>query len=361
MFQTDILIDTSVLPSNIMSLRDNNFIDFVQEEASHAAAALFELQGINSVKSLLMIDDVYSIMKVKSKSLDEFKNKYGYIQDDGTCVIQPGVKGNTEYLISLLKKKCVDNAKLLKSSKHNQLSSLTTTTDTSLTTTTDTSSTIPKPTSSVVSDSLPGIVPSKSSNLSISEHKSYIINTLNNWCKNNKSEYNNVQLSLVEDKDYFISLQNDSSGTLKCYIKCCCKKLITLVFRRGKVQLSNFYRHLQSLTNECPALKNNFYNSSVSSPLSTNNQQPLITSDNVLQQIVSPNSIPVIPSSDTIQSNSTAVTATSMSKSTVDDETCDENIIEQPSSSKTKRQVKRKVQAIKPSNNTRESAKRTRR
>ncbi|CAF1440409.1 unnamed protein product [Adineta steineri] len=246
MFQTDILINISVLPSNIMSLRDNNFSDFVQEEASHAAAALFELQGINSVKSLLMIDDVFSIMTVKSKSLDEFKNKYGYIQDDGTCVIQPGVKGNTEYLI-------------------------------------------------------------------------------------------------IEGKDYFISLQNDSSGTLKCYIKCCCEKLITLVFRHEKFQLSNFYRHLQGLTNECPALKNNFYNSSISSPLSTNNQQPLITSDNVLQQIVSPNSISIISSSDTIQSNSTSVTASSMSKSTVDDETCDENIIEQPSSSKTKRQVKRKV------------------
>ncbi|CAF5157068.1 unnamed protein product, partial [Rotaria magnacalcarata] len=33
MFQTDILIDTSVLPSSIMSLRDDNFIDFVKEEA----------------------------------------------------------------------------------------------------------------------------------------------------------------------------------------------------------------------------------------------------------------------------------------------------------------------------------------
>ena len=46
MFQTDILIDTAVLPSNIMSLRDDNFIDFVKGEAGHAAAALLELQGI---------------------------------------------------------------------------------------------------------------------------------------------------------------------------------------------------------------------------------------------------------------------------------------------------------------------------
>ncbi|CAF1316605.1 unnamed protein product [Rotaria sordida] len=354
MFQTDILIDTSVLPSNIMSLRDDNFIDFVKEEAGHAAAALLELQGINSVKSLLMTDDVYSIMNVKSKSLDAFKNKYGYMQDDGTCIIQPGVKGNIEYLISLLKKKCVDDAKLVKSSKRNQLSS-------SLTITTDTSSTIRKPTSPVVSDSSPETIPSKSSNLSLAEHKSYIIDTLNNWCKNNKSKDNNERFSLVEGKDYFISLQNDSSGALKCNIKCCCEKWTTLVFRRGKFQLSNFYRHLQGLTNECPALKKNINNPPVSSPSSTNNQQPLTTSDNVLQHIVSPNSMPIIPPSNTTQSNSTSVTASSISKSTEDDESCDENIIEQPSSLKTKRQVKRKVQTIESSHNTRESAKRTRR
>ncbi|CAF1672928.1 unnamed protein product [Rotaria magnacalcarata] len=218
MFQTDILIDTSVLPSSIMSLRDDNFIDFVKEEAGHAAAALLELQGINSVKSLLMTDDVCAIMNVKNKSLDAFKNNYGYMQDDGACILQPGVKGNIEYLISLLKTKCVDDAKLVKSSKRNQLSS-------SLTITTNTSSTIRKPTSSILSDSSPESISSKSSNLSVAEHKSYIIDTLNNWCKYNKSKDNNERFSLVEGKDYFISLQNDSTGTLKCNIKCSCEKM----------------------------------------------------------------------------------------------------------------------------------------
>ncbi|CAM4828703.1 unnamed protein product [Rotaria magnacalcarata] len=155
--------------------------------------------------------------------------------------------------------------------------------------------------------------------------------------------FNNF-LSTIEGKDYFISLQNDSTGTLECNIKCSCEKWATLVFRRGKCQLSNFYRHLQ-----------------VSSPSSTHNHQSLTTSDNVLQKIASPNSIPIIPPLDTIQSNSTSVTASSIFKSTEDDETCDENIIEQPSSLKTKRQVKRKVQTIESLHNTRESAKRTRR
>jgi hypothetical protein len=37
-----------------MSLRDDEFINFVKEEAGDTAAALFQIQGISSVKSLLM-------------------------------------------------------------------------------------------------------------------------------------------------------------------------------------------------------------------------------------------------------------------------------------------------------------------
>ncbi|CAF4606578.1 unnamed protein product [Rotaria socialis] len=186
MFQLDILIDISILPSNIMALRDDDFIDFAKEEASHSATTLLEIQGINCVKSLLMTNSVYAIMDVKSKSLDDLKIKYGYMQDDGAFVIQHGVKGNIEYLIDLLKKKCIEDVKLAKSSKHNQ-SSL--------------SSTIPKSASTVTSN--------------------------------------------IEGEHYFILIQNDSNGALKCDIRCCCQKWSSLPLRRGKFQLSNFYRHLQ--------------------------------------------------------------------------------------------------------------------
>ncbi|CAF1597853.1 unnamed protein product [Rotaria magnacalcarata] len=317
MFQLDILFDISILPSNIMVLRDDDFIDFVKEEAGHAAAALLEIQGINCVKSLLMTDNVYAIMDVKSKSLDGLKNKYGYTQDDGTFVIQPGVKGNIEYLIDLLKKKCIEDVKLAKSSKHNQSSS---------------SSTIPKSTSTVTSNN--------TTEKTISE-----------------SKLNVQQFSLVEGEHYFILLQNDSNGALKCDIRCCCQKWSSLPLRRGKFQLSNFYRHLQGLNNICPALKKMISNPQSALPLSTNNPPPLITSDNVSQQVVSPNQIPIIPPSDTIQSNSPLATASSTSISTDNDE----SLMQQSSSVKPKRPVKRKIQIIESSPDSRESTKRTRR
>ncbi|CAF3838569.1 unnamed protein product [Rotaria sp. Silwood1] len=90
---------------------------------------------------------------------------------------------------------------------------------------------------------------------------------------------------------------------------------------------------------------------------SANTQQSLTTSDNVPQQVALSNLIPIIAPSDTTQSNSTLSPACSNSISTDNDE----SIMQQSSSLKTKRQVKRKVQTTESSNSTRESAKRIRR
>ncbi|CAF1410370.1 unnamed protein product [Rotaria magnacalcarata] len=162
---------------------------------------------------------------------------------------------------------------------------------------------------------------------------------------------------ILEGEHYFILLQNDSNGALKYDIRCCCQKWSSLPLRRGKFQLSNFYRHLQGLNNICPALKKMISNPQSALPSSTNNPPPLITSDNVSQQVVSPNQIPIIPPSDTIQSNSPLSTASSTSISTDNDE----SLMQQSSSVKPKRPVKRKIQIIESSRDSRESTKRTRR
>ncbi|CAF4885364.1 unnamed protein product [Rotaria sp. Silwood2] len=47
MFQFDVLLDISVLPPNVMALRDEKFIDFVKIEAGDGVAALLDIQGIN--------------------------------------------------------------------------------------------------------------------------------------------------------------------------------------------------------------------------------------------------------------------------------------------------------------------------
>ncbi|CAF3429497.1 unnamed protein product [Rotaria socialis] len=167
MFQTEALIDTSILPSDIMSLRDVKFFDFVRKEAGDAAVDLFEMQIINCVKSLLMTAEVYCIMNLKSKALDCFKNKHGFMLDDDTFIIKTGIKGNVDYLIDLLKQKSTDDAKLTKFSKRNQSSS-------PLDRTINTSSTTTESTMAILSSNSSNVVTSKFLNSSLDEHKSYI-------------------------------------------------------------------------------------------------------------------------------------------------------------------------------------------
>ena len=349
MFQLDLLIDTSALPSNVMSLRDQNFIDFVKEEAGDGAAALLEIQGINSVKSLLMTTDVYGIMNMNSKSLDGFKRKYGYLQNDNTFVIQPGVKGNTEYLIDLVKQKCVDDARSIKISKRNQpLSS---------DNTTNPSSTMTQPNSSISSNSLSQSTMSKASNLSINEHKKYVMETVNSWFEDNKSKFNLSYFSLIEGRHYSISILRDSSGTLKGNIKCCCEQWISLTVSRGKFQMSNFYRHLRGLSNGnvCKKMREMIKTSQpISSPptndppiSSSMNNQPGSSPTNLV-----PNTSLLIPNS----SNSTILTSFSIPLLARGDEN---TLIQASQSIVHKRHIKRKVETIESSYATRASAKRT--
>ena len=242
MFQLDALIGTSVLPLNVMSLRDDDFINFVKQEAGDAAAELLEIQGINCVKSLLMTTNIYSIMDIKSINLEKFKRKFGYLQDDETYVIQPGIKGSMDYLMDLLKQKILDDRKSSTLSKRNQsLSSTNKTTDTLSIAANLTSSS-----SSSSSDGSSKTNTSKSFNSStLEKHKVYIIETVNAWCERNKSQFNLEQFSLIEGQDFLITIQKDSSNALKGYIKCCCGKWLSLTLRRNKFQISNFYRHLQ--------------------------------------------------------------------------------------------------------------------
>ncbi|CAF1149266.1 unnamed protein product [Rotaria sordida] len=128
MFELNILIDTSKSLSNVMSLHDDEFLNFVRQEAGHDAADLLEAQN------------------------------------DDTYVVKPGIRGNVDYLIDLLKLKCVADAKRAKSSENIQSSS------SSLNRTTVASSTETKLVSDIPLSDLSETSTIKHSNLSNNEH-----------------------------------------------------------------------------------------------------------------------------------------------------------------------------------------------
>jgi len=112
--------------------------------------------------------------------------------------------------------------------------------------------------------------------------------------------------------------------------------------------------------NMCTEMKEMINNLESASSLSTNNQPSITVSDNILQQTSSPNLVPNVPLSVTIPSNLHVSTSGSISVSTGDDD--HESIRKESSSSSsvTKTEIKRKVNAINSSYSTKELAKRTR-
>ena len=169
----------------MLTLRDDDFLNFVRQEIGENVADLLEAQSINCTKSLLMTSDAFSIMNIKSKSLDALKKKIGYLQDDDTYVVKSGIRGNAGHLIDLLQRKCIEDAKLAKSSKYVQSSSATS----SLIRTTQEQST--------ATTTIFNVVPNTSSDtstiprlhLSNDEHHKYIIGAINSWRENNKSKF----------------------------------------------------------------------------------------------------------------------------------------------------------------------------
>ncbi|CAF4044571.1 unnamed protein product [Rotaria magnacalcarata] len=131
--------------------------------------------------------------------------------DDDTFIIKAGIKGNVDYLIDLLKQKCTDDAKLIKSSKRNQSSP-------PLDRTINTSSTTTESTMAVLSSNSSNIVTSKSLSLSLYEHKTCINNTLNNWHLQDFRNNNTCDKmkELIKDCKLISSITADNQQSFTC-------------------------------------------------------------------------------------------------------------------------------------------------
>ncbi|CAF4298170.1 unnamed protein product [Rotaria sp. Silwood2] len=351
MFDLNILIHTSKLLSNVLTVRDDDFLNFVRQEAGEDVADLLEAQSINCTKSLLMTSDVFSVMNIKSKSLDALKKKIGYLQDDDTYVVKPGVRGNVDYLIDLLQRKCIEDAKLSKSSKHVQSSSaalsLNRTTEEQSTTTTISNVLL---NNSSDTSTIPRLY------LSNDEHNKYIIDAINSWCENNKSIFNLKDFTLIEGQHFFISILNRPDDTIG-KIKCCCGKIISLALRRGKYQIAIVTFKVHEVLS-VPHEINNQQSSSISNASSDQaSSSPSLTSSSSLTSILSSSCAPSTAEPITIPSISTSTLSSSITISSHD---CDLRK-EQPTTLSTMKKLKRNIYTDESSIDTRKKGKKMRR
>jgi hypothetical protein len=254
-----VCIDMSILPADIMNLRDQQFWEFVQETTGKTEAELLKLQEINNVRSLLLTANVFSFMELKTKNLTDIKAKFGFELEDGTFAIKAGIKGNIGYLIELLQKKQIE----IKKETNLQTVAIPSSTRT---TTNDAAPATASTNISISSSSLSSAntVPSDSiadPQWTLADHKKYIIDSIGTWCDATKRSLKLEDLLLNDGQHYHLKITDDM---LNGSIVCNCNQTIKLTQRLGKYQLSNFYRHLKAL-NSCSMMTNIYNKNNISS------------------------------------------------------------------------------------------------
>ena len=80
MSRSTIRLNTSVLPKDIMELKDDHFFTFVQEFSGQKLASLLEFQEINSAQCLLACVDLLEVLFLDSNDLLDLKNKFSMVK-----------------------------------------------------------------------------------------------------------------------------------------------------------------------------------------------------------------------------------------------------------------------------------------
>ncbi|CAF3605642.1 unnamed protein product [Rotaria sp. Silwood1] len=217
--KTTYAFDTNQLPKDVLSFTDEKFYGFVKEILGKTAADLLQIQAINNVPSFLLSNDVCAVIEldIDSKELDELRQKISFSCRDGTCRVKVGIKNDFKYLKRLLLSKLEENGKIKPRQKQ---------------TTTKIYST-------------PSV-------LTKENHVEFIHTSIKKWVEDTKENVNLDNLELKPGADYTLTI-TDNDNDLEGSIRCKCGVKIKLRKRDGKFQITNFYKHLRSLT--CSMIK----------------------------------------------------------------------------------------------------------
>ena len=77
--------------------------------------------------------------------------------------------------------------------------------------------------------------------------KQYVVQFIKRWCAENKKHFGLEDFDLEENIDFILNIELDENSDVMATIKCKCNKIISLGNNENKIQLSNYYKHLQSV------------------------------------------------------------------------------------------------------------------
>lgn len=226
---TSIPID--YLPPNVLTLSGYDFFQFIRTTLGEPEANLLLKIAVKTTSSFILIDDPLDIFyqDVDDEELDELKQQLCFRLKNERFLIKPGVLSGFRSLKEALKNKLTQQGKNQK--KRQQHQSLLFDTNGSMVSTrmdTNNSTTAPSVT------------------MSLGQHRKYIVELIQKWCKDNKENFNFTNFQLEEDVDFTLNIESNRNSIENASIKCKCGRLISLAMNQDKIQISNYYKHLQS-------------------------------------------------------------------------------------------------------------------
>ncbi|CAF4266965.1 unnamed protein product, partial [Rotaria sordida] len=204
-------------------------------------------------------------LDIDSKELDDLRQKVSFSCRDGTYRVKAAIKNDSKYFKKLLLSKLEENGKIKPRSRQ----------------------TITK------------VYPA-SSILTQENHAEFVYNLIKKWVQDNKENFNFNELELKPDIDYTLTI-TDNNNVVEGVIRCKCGVKIKLRKKGDKFQITNFYKHLRSLT--CSMMREkkrniqqnqmlrNYINNSNNDVGSNNNNQTPVPSSATPQQSLSQISI----------------------------------------------------------------------
>ncbi|CAF1304645.1 unnamed protein product [Rotaria magnacalcarata] len=215
------------LPSNVLSLSGYDFFQFIRTTLGEPEAKLLNKISVKTTSSLLLIEDPLDIFNqdIDDEELDTLKEQLCFKMKNDKFLIKPGVTYGFVSLKQALKENL--NQQLKHSTKRKQQKQNVNT-------------------SSISSLSTP-IQEVTTSSLSLSEHKSHVLNLIKKWCNENKESLSLDSFQLEEGIDFTLNIDFEQNSVAQATIKCKCGKVISLCKNNQKIQVSNFYKHLQTI------------------------------------------------------------------------------------------------------------------
>ena len=97
------LLDTSVLPIDVLSFYDGNLYQIFEKIAGLAEVKLLSVEGIRSFLLFLNTEDILEILSLPCAALQEVEGLVSLEADDKTLIVKPGCRSSIRYFFQLVK------------------------------------------------------------------------------------------------------------------------------------------------------------------------------------------------------------------------------------------------------------------